>query len=224
MRLLLAEDEADMNNILTKRLTEEGYSVDSFGNGADAYDALTLYPYDGAVLDIMMPELDGLSVLRSIRNKKIQTPVLFLTARDSVEDRVTGLDAGAADYLVKPFAMDELLARLRAMLRKDGGGNNILSSGEIVLNLTTQTVTRAGEEISLSAKEYALLEYFLYNKNRILTREMIEDHIWNADYEGGTNVVDVYVRYLRRKIGDSLIQTVRGRGYVLRDQPNGECP
>lgn len=223
MRILFAEDEADLNRILTKRLTEEGYSVDSFQNGADALDAMTLYPYDGAVLDIMMPGMDGLSVLRSIRNRGIKTPVLFLTARDSVDDRVAGLDTGASDYLVKPFAMDELLARLRAMLRKEGD-SNILSAGEISLNLTMRTVTRAGEEISLSAKEYALLEYFLYNKNRILTRDMIEDHIWNADYEGGTNVVDVYVRYLRRKIGDNLIQTVRGRGYVLRDPQNGDAP
>lgn len=151
--------------------------------------------------------------------------MLFLTARDSVEDRVRGLDAGAADYLVKPFAMEELLARVRALLRRGAGEeHSLLTCGDLVLDLTGHTVSRGGEEIPLSAKEYALLEYLLFNKNRILSREMIEDHIWNYDYEGGTNVVDVYVSYLRRKIDDGrdakLIRTVRGRGYQIRD-PEG---
>ena len=222
MRILFAEDEADLNRILTKRLAEEGYSVDSYRNGADALDAMLTVEYDGAILDIMMPGADGFAVLSAMRSRGIKTPVLFLTARDSVEDRVRGLDAGAADYLVKPFAMEELLARVRALLRRGAGEeHSLLTCGALTLDLTGHTVSRGGEEIPLSAKEYALLEYLLYNKNRILSREMIEDHIWNYDYEGGTNVVDVYVSYLRRKIDDGrdvkLIRTVRGRGYQIRD-------
>ncbi|MCR5683609.1 MAG: response regulator transcription factor [Clostridiales bacterium] len=222
MRILFAEDEADLNRILTKRLAEEGYSVDSYRNGVDALDAMLTVEYDGAILDIMMPGADGFSVLSAMRSRGLKTPVLFLTARDSVEDRVRGLDAGAADYLVKPFAMEELLARVRALLRRGAGEeHSFLTCGDLVLDLTGHTVSRGGEEIPLSAKEYALLEYLLYNKNRILSREMIEDHIWNYDYEGGTNVVDVYVSYLRRKIDDGrdakLIRTVRGRGYQIKD-------
>ncbi|MBQ3956482.1 MAG: response regulator transcription factor [Clostridia bacterium] len=222
MRILFAEDEADLNRILTRRLAEEGYSVDSYRNGADALDAMLTVEYDGAILDIMMPGADGFTVLSAMRSRGLKTPVLFLTARDSVEDRVRGLDAGAADYLVKPFAMEELLARVRALLRRGAGEeHSLLTCGDLTLDLTGHTVSRGGEEIPLSAKEYALLEYLLYNKNRILSREMIEDHIWNYDYEGGTNVVDVYVSYLRRKIDDGrdvkLIRTVRGRGYQIRD-------
>ncbi|MBR4895421.1 MAG: response regulator transcription factor [Clostridia bacterium] len=222
MRILFAEDEADLNRIITKRLAEEGYSVDSYRNGADALDAMLTVEYDRAVLDIMMPGADGYAVLSAIRSRGLKTPVLFLTARDSIEDRVRGLDAGAADYLVKPFAMEELLARIRVLLRRGAGEeHSILTCADLILDLTARTVFRGGEEIPLSAKEYALLEYLLYNKNRILSREMIEDHIWNYDYEGGTNVVDVYVGYLRRKIDDGrdvkLIRTVRGRGYQIED-------
>lgn len=222
MRILFAEDEADLNRILTKRLIEEGYSVDSYRNGTDALDAMLTVEYDGAILDIMMPGADGFAVLSAMRSRGLKTPVLFLTARDSVEDRVRGLDAGAADYLVKPFAMEEFLARVRALLRRGAGEeHSVLTCADLTLDLTSRTVSRGGEEIALSAKEYALLEYLLYNKNRILSREMIEDHIWNYDYEGGTNVVDVYVSYLRRKIDDGrdakLIRTVRGRGYQIKE-------
>lgn len=222
MRLLLAEDEEDLNYILTKKLSSDGYSVDSCFDGEEALAFLDAAEYDAAILDIMMPKMDGLAVLKQIRNKGKTTPVIFLTARDSVADRVLGLDSGANDYLVKPFSLEELGARLRAMLRTNHGrAGNQLVVADLVLDCATQAVTRGGKEISLSAKEYALLEYMMRNAGVILSREKIENHIWNFDYEGGTNVVDVYIRYLRKKLDDGygkkLIHTVRGRGYVLRE-------
>ena len=225
MRLLFAEDEEDLNRILTLRLKEEGYSVDSCLNGRDALDCLEAAPYDGAILDVMMPGLDGFSLLKKMRDKGINTPVLFLTARDSIEDKVKGLDLGAADYLVKPFSLEELLARVRALTRSaTGAASSLLTAGDLSLDTATHQVRRDGKNIDLSAKEYALLEYLLHNKNKVLSREQIEDHIWNFDYEGGTNVVDVYVSYLRRKIDDGhdlkLIRTVRGAGYRLSDEPS----
>lgn len=222
MRLLLAEDERDLNRIITKKLASAGYSVDSCYDGEEALLYLSSAEYDGAVLDVMMPKLDGFAVLRRMRAENIHTPVLFLTARDAVEDRVAGLDLGADDYLVKPFVFAELMARIRVMTRVAGKQkDNTLTVADLVLDCTSQRVTRAGREITLSAKEYALLEYLMRNENIILSREKIENNIWNFDYEGGTNVVDVYISYLRRKIDDGqgkkLIHTVRGRGYVLRE-------
>lgn len=169
-----------------------------------------------------MPKRDGLSVLHSLRKKGIGTPVLFLTARDAVEDRVLGLDSGADDYLVKPFAFDELIARIRAMTRKSAGNSsNIFSVADLVMDTTSHTVTRGGREIALSAKEFSLLEYLLRNKGHVLSRTMIENNLWNFDYSGGTNAVDVYIRYLRKKVDDGfepkLIHTVRGCGYVLKE-------
>ena len=224
MRLLFAEDEEDLNRILSLRLKEEGYSVDSCLNGRDALDYLEMAPYDGAILDVMMPGLDGFSLLKKIREKGIQTPVLFLTARDSIEDKVKGLDLGAADYLVKPFSLEELLARVRALTRSaTGAASSLLTAGDLTLDTATHQVTRAGNTIELSAKEYALLEYLMSQKEKVLSREQIEDHIWNFDYEGGTNVVDVYISYLRRKIDFGhelkLIRTVRGAGSRLSDAP-----
>lgn len=223
MRLLLAEDERDLNKIITKKLEREGYSVDSCHDGAQAIDYLMAADYDGAILDIMMPKADGFQVLDALRKGGRTTPVLFLTARDSVVDRVKGLDSGANDYLVKPFAFEELMARIRAMTRKAfGQATNLLQAGDLTMDLAAHRVTRAGEDIPLSAREYAMLEYMLHNKGVVLSRETIEDHIWNFDYEGGTNVVDVYIRYLRKKIDDGhkkkLIHTVRGSGYVLREE------
>lgn len=220
MRILLAEDERDLNRILTKKLQEEGYGVDSCLDGATAMDYLEAAEYDGAVLDVMMPRLDGFSLVRTMRERGIETPVLFLTARDSVEDRVHGLDLGASDYLVKPFSMEELLARVRALVRKGSAAqSSVLAAGDLRLDLATHRVSRGGREIRLSAREYALLAYLMHNPNRVLSREKIEDHIWSFAYEGGTNVVDVYIRYLRKKIDDGfetkLIQTVRGYGYRL---------
>ena len=225
MRLLYAEDEEDLNKVVTKKLTEEGFSVDSCFDGREAIDNVQFTEYDAAILDIMMPHADGFAVSKELRKLKKNTPVLFLTARDSIEDRVTGLDSGANDYLVKPFSFEELLARIRVLTReKHGLTENILSVADLSLNLSSHTVTRGGTEISLTSKEYQLLEYLLYNKEKVLSREKIENHIWNYDYEGGTNVIDVYIRYLRKKIDDGfptkLIHTVRGTGYVIREENN----
>jgi len=225
MRLLYAEDEEDLNKVVTKKLTEEGFSVDSCFDGREAIDNVQFTEYDAAILDIMMPHADGFAVLKELRKLKKNTPVLFLTARDSIEDRVTGLDSGANDYLVKPFSFEELLARIRVLTReKHNLTENIFSIADLSLNLSSHTVTRGGTEINLTSKEYQLLEYLLYNKEKVLSREKIENHIWNYDYEGGTNVIDVYIRYLRKKIDDGfptkLIHTVRGAGYVIREENN----
>ena len=225
MRLLYAEDEEDLNKVVTKKLTEEGFSVDSCFDGREAIDNVQFTEYDAAILDIMMPHADGFAVLKELRKLKKNTPVLFLTARDSIEDRVTGLDSGANDYLVKPFSFEELLARIRVLTReKHNLTENILSIGDLELNLSSHIVTRGGTEINLTSKEYQLLEYLLYNKEKVLSREKIESHIWNYDYEGGTNVIDVYIRYLRKKVDDGfptkLIHTVRGAGYVIREENN----
>lgn len=222
MRILIAEDQKDLNRIITKRLSAEGYSVDSCFDGEEALSYIEMAEYDGIILDIMMPKRDGLSVLHSLRKKGIGTPVLFLTARDAVEDRVLGLDSGADDYLVKPFAFDELIARIRAMTRKSAGNSsNIFSVADLVMDTASHTVTRGGREIALSAKEFSLLEYLLRNKGHVLSRTMIENNLWNFDYSGGTNAVDVYIRYLRKKVDDGfepkLIHTVRGCGYVLKE-------
>ena len=223
MRILFAEDERDLNHIITKKLTSQGYSVDSVYDGEEAIDILFYTDYDAVILDIMMPKADGFAVLRALRSKGKNTPVLFLTARDSVQDRVAGLDSGANDYLVKPFSVEELLARIRAMTRTAFGvSDSLLSVGDLTMDTAAKIVKRGGKEIPLSAKEYALLEYLMHNVGIVLSREKIENHIWNFDYEGGTNVVDVYIRYLRKKIDEEydkkLIHTVRGRGYVLREE------
>ena len=182
---------------------------------------ITSTDYDAAVFDVMMPIMNGFELVKKIRAHDINTPVLFLTARDSIEDRVTGLDIGADDYLIKPFSFDELSARLRVMTRKKyGEKTGIISVGDLTVDTAARHVERAGREISLSAKEYELLQYLVMNKGVVLSREKIEDHIWNYDYEGGTNVVDVYIRYLRKKIDEGedikLIHTVRGAGYVIK--------
>ena len=222
MRILLAEDERDLNQIITQKLTLDGYSVDSCFDGEEAMDILSYTEYDAVILDIMMPKADGFAVLRSLREAGRTTPVLFLTARDAVSDRVRGLDSGANDYLVKPFSFEELAARLRAMTRTSFGQiSSVLSAADLTLDSASHVVKRAGREITLSAKEFALLEYLMHNQGIVLSRERIEDHIWNFDYEGGTNVVDVYISYLRKKIDDGhavkLIPTIRGKGYVLRE-------
>lgn len=221
MHILFAEDEQDLNDIVTQKLMSEGYSVDSCTGGRDAMDYLDSGEYDAVILDIMMPGADGFQVLRHLRQAGKSTPVLFLTARDAVADRVKGLDSGANDYLIKPFSLEELTARIRAMTRRAFGvAANLLTVEDLSLDLASHTVRRGGKEIALSSREYALLEYMMLNQGVVLSREKIEDHIWNLDYQGGTNAVDVYVSYLRRKIDDGfdrkLIHTVRGAGYVLR--------
>ncbi len=223
MRILIVEDQKDLNKIINKALTAEGYSADSCFDGEEALDYMDMAQYDGIIMDIMMPKMNGIEVLRQMRSEGNNTPVLFLTARDSIDDRVEGLDTGASDYLVKPFAFEELLARIRAMTRKAAGSQtNILTAADLTLDSGSHAVTRAGRDISLSAKEFALLEYMLRNKGKVLTREMIENNLWNFDYAGGTNAVDVYIRYLRKKIDDDfepkLIHTIRGSGYVLREK------
>ena len=222
MRILIAEDEMDLNTILTSKLTGAGYSVDSCFDGHEAILYMESADYDLVILDIMMPKADGFTVLERLRSSGKRTPVLFLTARDSVPDRVRGLDAGANDYLVKPFSLDELMARIRVLTRTShGAALNLLSAADLTMDINSHEVRRAGVKIDLSAKEYQLLEYLLYNKGIVLSREKIENHIWNFDYEGGTNIVDVYISYLRRKIDEKhplkLIRTVRGVGYVLRE-------
>ena len=221
MRILVAEDERDLNEILCKKLRSEDYCVDGCFDGEEALDYLASVDYDAVILDIMMPKRSGLEVVEQLRRQGNQTPVLFLTARDSIDDRVTGLDAGADDYLVKPFAFDELLARLRVMTRKRGGErSNLFTIDDLTLDIRSKRVERGGAELELSAKEYALLEYLIRNKGVVLSRIQIEENIWGFDYEGSSNIVDVYIRYLRRKIDKDhpvkLIHTIRGSGYVLK--------
>ena len=225
MRILIAEDQKDLNKILVKKLTAEGYSVDTAFDGEEALDFIRMADYDGMILDINMPRKNGLEVVETIRKNSNYTPVLFLTARDSIEDKVTGLDIGANDYLVKPFSFEELMARVRALTRKTAESNTpIYCLCDLTLNSSSHTVTRGGQDIKLSAKEFSLLEYLFRSQGKVVTRENIENNLWNFDYEGGTNAVDVYIRYLRKKIDEDfepkLIHTVRGVGYVLREPQN----
>ena len=225
MRLLVVEDEKSLNRVVSKRLENTGYEVVSNFNGEEALNSLKSDKFDAVIMDIMMPKVSGLEVLKSMGEQGINTPVLLLTAKDTVEDRVLGLDMGAHDYLVKPFSFDELLARVRAMLRVHGniGENaNILKIADLELNRKSHTVTRAGQNIVLSAKEFDVLEYLMQHKGEVLTRDRIESDVWEINYCGLTNVIDVYIRYLRKKIDEDyslkLIHTVRGVGYVLREE------
>lgn len=226
MRLLLVEDELALLEITAKRFRAQGYSVDECANGAEALDLIRMTEYDAVVLDIMLPGVDGLTVLETLRREGNATPVLLLTARDSVADRVRGLDCGADDYLVKPFAFDELSARVRALMRRPTGAervNNALSCGDLTVDVAARTAKRGGQELSLTKKEFAILEYLLRNRGVVLTRDQIERHVWDYDFDGGSNVIDVYIRCLRKKIDADravkLIHTVRGVGYVLRSEP-----
>jgi two-component system copper resistance phosphate regulon response regulator CusR len=221
MRVLVVEDERDLNRIIAKRLEKAGYSVDCCFDGEEALDYLDAGEYDIVLLDIMMPKIDGIEVVKTMRINRDNTPVLFLTAKDAVSDKVKGLDAGAEDYIVKPFSFDELFARMRVLMRKKAGeSTNVLSAADLTMDIGRHIVKRGHEEIVLSAKEFAILEYMLLNKGIVLSREKLENHIWNFDYAGGSNVIDVYIRYLRKKIDDGfdikLIQTIRGKGYVLK--------
>lgn len=223
MRILIAEDERDLNQLIARKLKAAGYSVDACRDGEEALDYLDGAEYDALVLDIMMPKVDGLQVLRRLRERGSSLPVLLLTARDSIEDRVTGLDAGADDYLIKPFALEELLARLRVITRKPNAEKtSVLKVADLTLRLDTPSVFRGEEQIALSAKEYSLLRYMMQNAGIVLTRDKLEQHIWNYEYTGGSNVIDVYIRYLRKKIDENyepkLIHTVRGHGYVLKEK------
>ena len=221
MRLLVVEDQKDLNEIIVRKLTNEHYSVDSCFTGDDALDFLRCAEYDGVILDIMLPGTTGIGVLRKMRDRGDKTPVLLLTAMGTVEDRVAGLDAGADDYLVKPFDFDELLARIRAMIRRGGErASSVMTSGDLTLDSSSRRVERGGKEISLTAREFEILEYLMQNEGKVLSRDKLSNHIWNYDYDGGSNVIDVYVCHLRKKIDDGhdekKIITVKGAGYMVR--------
>lgn len=223
MRILVVEDEQDLNQVIVKKLSASHFSVDYCYDGEEALDYIDSAEYDGIVLDIMIPKVNGLHVLKKIRDKKNKTPVLLLTARDAIADRVEGLNSGADDYLVKPFAFEELVARIRAMIRRrTDHTSNCYTLADLKVNCDTRKVYRGEVEINLSSKEFSILEYMIQNSGIVLTRDKIEQHIWNYDYNGGSNVVDVYIRYLRKKIDENyqpkLIHTLRGTGYVLREQ------
>lgn len=222
MRILFAEDEPELRAVSVKRLKAEGFGVDGCADGQEALDYAESTDYDLIILDIMMPKCDGLTVLRTLRRNGSAVPVLLLTAKDAVSDRVAGLDAGADDYLTKPYAFDELSARIRALLRRHSSEkSDCLTAGDLTLSLSARTVTRGGQEIVLSAKEFALLESLMRHKGKVLSRAQLENQVWDYGFDGGSNVIDVYIRYLRRKIDDpfekKLIHTVRGAGYVLRE-------
>ncbi|MBE0697061.1 MAG: response regulator transcription factor [Anaerolineaceae bacterium] len=225
MRVLLVEDNRRLNNSIRLSLVDDGYAVDPAFTGPEAEELAEMTPYDAIILDIMLPEKSGLDVCRDLRRKRVNIPILMLTARDAIEDRVAGLDSGADDYLVKPFAIEELRARLRALLRRESDDKSgQLKLADLVLDPATHFVQRGGQSIELTAKEYGLLEYFMRNPNRLITREMAESHIWNYDYQASSNVIDVYIRRLRRKIDDpypvKLFETIRGAGYRLRPPDN----
>lgn len=227
MRILVVEDERDLNLLLQKVLKKAGYTVDGCHDGEDAQLHLLGAEYDGILLDVMMPGKDGYTLVRELREQGVDTPVLFLTARDSVSDRVRGLDLGADDYLVKPFDFDELLARIRAMTRKHAGQRtNLFTAGDLTLDAAQRRVTRGGEEIALLPKEFSILEYLLRNKEKVLSREQIEGRIWNYEYSGSSNNVDGYMSRLRKKIDEGrdqkLIHTVKGIGWVIREPGDGK--
>ena len=224
MKILIVEDEKTLCETIGKHLTAAGYTVDLCFDGDDALFYIEGTEYDAVVLDIMLPGTDGLTILKTIRDKQNLTPVLLLTAKSTVEDKVKGLDCGADDYLTKPFSLDELTARLRVLIRRQGGtggrADNTLTVGPLTLDTATRSATRDGKEIKLTAKEYSILEYIMRNQGVVLSRDKIEQHIWNYDYTGSSNVIDVYIRTLRKKIDADfdvkLIQTIRGMGYVIK--------
>ncbi len=226
MRVLVVEDDDVIAGFVGKGLEEEGHAVDRAADGDEALDWCAVADYDTIILDIMLPRRDGVDVCRTLRARGNRTPILMLTAKDAVDDRVRGLDSGADDYLVKPFAFAELLARLRALSRREPQLlGTILEVGDLRLDTVSREVTRSGNSISLTNKEYLLLEYLMRHPNQVLTRAMIGEHIWNYDFDNVTNVIDVHIRYLRRKIDDpyetKLIQTVRGAGYRISEKSDG---
>jgi len=222
MKILLAEDEVDLNNVVTRYLKKNGYSVDSVLDGEEALDYLEYGEYDLVILDIMMPKVDGFEVIKKLRDKGNHTSVLMLTARDSADDKVKGLDLGADDYIVKPFDFNELMARIRAVVRrKYGNSSNKLVIGDLILDISEKSVTRAGKQIELTGKEYEVLEYLMQSKNRILSRDQIKEHVWDFDYEGDSNIIDVLIKNIRKKMdiedGKQIIYTKRGLGYVIKE-------
>jgi len=223
MRILVVEDDGKVAGFLKKGLEEERYAVDLAGDGEEGAYLAAVNEYDAIILDVMLPVKSGLEVLAGIRKQKNHTPVLMLTARDAVDDKVKGLEAGADDYLTKPFSFEELLARLRALLRRRHSyGERVFRVADLELEPSARRVSRAGREIELTGKEYALLEYFMRNAGRILTETQIIEHVWDMNYDGMANTVNVYIHHLRNKIDRAhdikLLHTIRSRGYVLREQ------
>ena len=221
MRVLVIEDETKVGSFIKRALEEESYAVDLCEDGAKGLDMALATDYDLLVIDVMLPSMSGLDVVKNVRHERIHTPVLILSAQSQIDQRVKGLDAGADDYLTKPFAIDELLARVRALLRRGATDSpGILQVDDLLLNPATRDVTRGGQRIELTLKEYALLEYLMRHAGRVLTRPMISEHVWNQDFDTFTNVIDVYVNYLRNKIDrgrtKKLIHTIRGSGYMLK--------
>lgn len=224
MRILIVEDDLTLAEFIKKGLSEEGYAVDIISNGEYGLNLALNYDFDLIILDIMLPDKDGLEICRTIRKKNKSVPVLFLSARDETGDIVKGLDSGANDYLTKPFAFPELSARIRALFRVSATPDNtgILKIGDLTLNLFLHKAERSGKEINLTLKEFSLLEYFMRNPDRILTRTMIIEHVWNFNFDNFTNVIDVYINYLRKKIDagfeDKMLLTIRGSGYMLKNK------
>ncbi len=221
MRILIVEDEKKVAGFIKKGLEEETYAVDVAYDGEEGFHLAAMNEYDMIILDLMLPKIDGLEVLTRLRDKKVSTPILLLTAKDAVEDKVTGLNKGADDYLTKPFAFSELLARIRSLLRRGQVETKTeLKVGDLSLDMVSHKVSRNGEEIELTGKEYSLLEYFMRNEGKVLTRTMIAEHVWDYNFDTFTNVIDVYVNHLRKKIDKKypakLLHTLRGVGYVMR--------
>lgn len=224
MRVLVVEDDSGVAGFVRRGLTEEGFAVDVAADGREAFRLALDHPYDVIVLDLMIPHMDGLEVLREVRKHGSRTPVLILSARDDVDQKVAGLNAGADDYLGKPFAFEELLARLRALLRRSSDSQDtILQAGDLTVDVVKRRVMRGERKVDLSPKEFALLEYLLRNQGNVLTRTMIAEHVWDQHFDSFSNVIDVYIRYLRAKVDEGsdqkLIRTIRGVGYVITDEP-----
>lgn len=223
MRILVVEDDISLNRLICEKLKKEHYTIDSCHLGNEAIAYIEGAEYDLIILDIMLPKMSGLEILSFIRNKNNLTPVLLLTAKDSIEDKVKGLDLGADDYMAKPFAFEELSARVRVLIRRNSKqAQHIYQIADLILDDKTKIVTRNSIPISLSSKEYTLLFYMLIHKEQVLSRETLNQHIWNYDYDGNSNIIDVYIRYLRKKIDEGhavkLIHTIRGQGYVIREE------
>jgi heavy metal response regulator len=221
MRILIVEDEKKVAGFIKKGLEEETYAVDVAYDGEEGFHLADMNQYDMIILDLMLPKMDGLEVLTRLRDKKVSTPILLLTAKDAVDDKVAGLNKGADDYLTKPFAFSELLARIRSLLRRGQAETQTdLKVGDLILDMVSHKVSRNGEEIELTGKEYSLLEYFMRNEGKVLTRTMIAEHVWDYNFDTFTNVIDVYVNHLRKKIDKKypakLLHTLRGVGYVMR--------
>lgn len=221
MRILVIEDDQKLSNLIKRGLSEVGYAIDVAFDGEEGEELAKVVPYDLIILDIILPNKDGIEVCLGLRQNQIKSRIIMLTCKDSVSDRIKGLDSGADDYLVKPFAFDELLARIRALFRREiSDGSHVLQAGELSMDTLTREVKRDNKNIILTGKEYALLEYFMRNPNIVITRRMLEDHVWDFSLESESNLVDVYIRRLRKRIDveneNSLIETIRGVGYRLR--------